>query len=129
LGNIFCYHISVVTANTTGTGSINNGTWSYRSANVQTATANTRTSSKSLFVGASSNGYIITPLINSGVAEIKVWVKSAGTSNTVNIGVATNTTITANSSAISSTAGGNSWASSTYKLETPNKLSAGGWFN
>jgi hypothetical protein len=124
LGNIFCYHISVVTANTTGTGSINNGTWSYRSANVQTATANTRTSSKSLFVGASSNGYIITPLINSGVAEIKVWVKSAGTSNCKywcshkynNYGKLKCNFIYS---------WRKFWASSTYKLETSNKLSAG----
>jgi hypothetical protein len=103
---------STVTVNAVGTASINNGTWSYRSANVSTGIVNAGT--KSLFIGSSSNGYIVTPMITSGITQVTVWVRANASSSTIIIGAATNTTVTANTGSVSSTAGGNAWASSTY---------------
>jgi hypothetical protein len=59
---------SVVTVNAAGTASVNNGTWSYKSANVSTGTVNGGT--KALFIGSSSAGYILTPIIASGITRL-----------------------------------------------------------
>ncbi len=109
---------SVVTvAGATPTG--NNGTWSYNNGSVNTSggTSSIFAGSKSFFIAGSSSAYLITPIIPGGVATVTFKVKSATTTAAgIAVGFATNTTVTANTGSVSSTAGGNAFSiqSSTY---------------
>ncbi|UEG49485.1 hypothetical protein LK994_12660 [Ferruginibacter lapsinanis] len=100
-----------VVINTTGTASINNGSWIYNGGSVNSVAASSIAGTKDFWLAGSSNNFIITPIINAGVSVVTVVVKGAtGTVPNMIIGFATNLTVTANTGSISSSGAGNAFS-------------------
>jgi hypothetical protein len=123
---------STVTVNEPGTASINNGTWVYSTANVNTVTVASGT--KSLALNGSSASYIITPVITAGVTQLTLKARAAtGSAVQLWVAVATNTTAMTNTGSRSSSATGgtNAWsfASSYFNSVNVTQLanSSNGW--
>jgi hypothetical protein len=115
---------SIVTVNAAGTGSINNGTWSFSNA-VVVGTGSTgalstivRNGTKGFWFGQTSSAFIITPVISSGIATVTFSAYPYGSSTTgLLVAVATNTNVTSNTGSLAATASNGTtgqWAGSAY---------------